>query len=62
MVQPDRRRELALNQAATILNCAADLLAETDDADLRLPHTLNRAALHFIDASKALINASAHEA
>ena len=58
MIQPGIPLDIALDQAANMFACAADLMAEIDDADPQLARKLSQAALHFIDAGKALTEAS----
>lgn len=57
-VQNGLSTRLALEHASRLFACAADLMAEIDDADPQLARKLSQAALHFIDAGKALTEAS----
>lgn len=58
-VQDGLSTRLALEHASRMFACAGDLLGEIGDADPQLARKLGQAALHFIDAGKALTEASA---
>jgi hypothetical protein len=57
-VQPGIPVQLVLEHATAMMGCATALMSETDDADPKLMRSLNRAALHFVEVSQALIEAS----
>jgi len=58
LVQSDIPLQVALGHASVLMGCASTLLSETVDADPKVLRTLHSAALHFVEASQALIQAS----
>jgi len=57
-VQPGIPVQVALAHATVMMGCATSLIAETDHADPQRLRSLNWASLHFVEISKALIEAS----
>lgn len=50
--------QAALEHATVMMGCASSLIAETDGADPQRLRSLHWASLHFVEISKALIEAS----
>ncbi|WP_397449495.1 DUF3077 domain-containing protein [Pseudomonas sp. NA-150] len=50
--------QTALEHSSVMMGCASSLIAETDNADPQRLRSLTWASLHFVEMSKALIEAS----
>jgi Protein of unknown function (DUF3077) len=50
--------QIALEHATVMMGCASSLIADTDNADPQRLRSLHWACLHFVEISKALIEAS----
>lgn len=57
-VQPGLPIQIALEHATVMMGCASSLIAATDNADPQRLRSLHWASLHFVEISKALIEAS----
>jgi hypothetical protein len=58
IVQPGIPIQVALEHATVMMGCASSLIAETENADPQRLCSLRWASLHFVEISKALIEAS----